>query len=298
MFFFFSLSSQQSGELKVGPVYSSSASGNPHPVNASLLFLTDQLSIFSNGRDSLVLLATSDRTKAFNQPPNWTVVAEVTPQLLRDVPFVVECAHLDSSGLSLDMGLLQLKDTMTVTHPVSSTAKPTVCVFQWYRVNFSCSLLSLDEGEKADVSSANLCCSFESTTMPLHADFMGGNLLVVSESSLKQPSLQDSSEVEEERGKEGDKEDGEGEVDEGAGSSNHPGMGYKEATQHYEWTQTESDVTVNVCVPFDVTKQDVSCVIEPDNLVVGLTDGTTFARGKLFANIDCAGSVWTLEKNR
>ena len=264
-------------------------------MNASLWFLTDQLCLFTNGSDPLLLLNTTDRSRSLNQPPSWNVIVDVTPRQLEGIPLIIQCTSLASTGLTLDVGLLQLKYTASSGNS-SRTNKPSVCTFHSYRINFSHSLHSLDTLDSIAVTSATLICSFESTTLPLHTEFIDESLMVVSESTLRLPMAAEETveAVEEERGGDGDVE----EVSEESVSLSHPGIGYKEATQVYEWSQSDSDVTVSVSVPCDVTKRDISCVIEPNNLVVGLTDGTTFVRGKLFARIDCEVSAWILETNR
>ena len=221
---------------------------------------------------------------------------DVTPRQLEGIPLIIQCTALASIGLTLDVGLLQLKYTASIGHS-GRTNKPSICIFHCYRINFSHSLLSLGTLDRTDVdvTSASLSCSFESTTIPLHTEFIEESLVVVSESTLRLSIAAEETveEVEEERG-DSDVE----EVSEEPSSLSHPGIGYKEATQVYEWSQSDSDVTVSVPVPHDVSKRDISCVIEPDNLVIGLTDGTTFVRGKLFARIDCEVSAWILETNR
>ena len=75
----------------------------------------------------------------------------------------------------------------------------------------------------------------------------------------------------------------------------HHGLGYDNLG--YQWSQSDSDVTVTLTLPEAVTKADIKCEIESNEVVLGLTDGTTYLRGKLHAPIDPEASVWTLEKN-
>ena len=273
-------------------------------VNGSLLFLTDHLCLFTTGSGPLLLLATTDRSRSLNQPPSWTVLADVTPQSLKDTPFIIQCTHLSSTGLSLDVGLLELKCAAGFIHSIRMADKPSICVFHLYRVTLTQSLLSFSIVENVDVgvASVTLSYSFESTTMPLYTEFIEGKVLVLSESmprlfSTAQNTMDELSKEGEGGG--GDDYNGDEKEDDGAYSSAaHPGIGYKVSSQTFDWTQSDTDLTVSVSVPCDVTKRDISCVVEPNNLVIGLTDGTTFVRGNLFSRVDCEASLWTLEANR
>lgn len=74
----------------------------------------------------------------------------------------------------------------------------------------------------------------------------------------------------------------------------HRGLGYSNGDA-YQWSQTESDVVVTFKLDSDVGKRDISCIIEPEELVVGLTDGTTLLRGELVHPVDPQASNWTIE---
>ena len=65
----------------------------------------------------------------------------------------------------------------------------------------------------------------------------------------------------------------------------------------YQWSQTEGDVAITVPLPEDVSKRDIHCEIHRREIVVGLSDGTTFLRGVLFAPISPDCSTWTVEKH-
>ena len=86
-------------------------------------------------------------------------------------------------------------------------------------------------------------------------------------------------------------------------SKEFAGLGFKKgeegslAQPQYQWSQTESDVTVTVALPDDVTKHDIHCVIERRDVVVGLTDGTTYFRDRLFAPVNPECSMWTIENH-
>ena len=139
---------QPSGELQVSTVFSTTASEqqqqHSHSVNASLCFLTEQLCLFTNGSGSLLLLDTTDRSRSINQPPSWNVIVDVTPRQLEGIPLIIQCTALASIGLTLDVGLLQLKYTASIGHS-GRTNKPSICIFHCYRINFStlCSRLVL-----------------------------------------------------------------------------------------------------------------------------------------------------------
>ena len=124
-----------------------------------------------------------------------------------------------------------------------------------------------------------------SSTAPLYCELLSDTVLVITESDLRENSCDAKEEKEEEK------------MDVSV-PNNHSGLGYSLIDTKYTWTQTHSDVTVTIPLPDDVTKRDVSCVIEREGLVAGLTDGTTYIRGTLYRPIDIETSTWTFEKNK
>lgn len=66
----------------------------------------------------------------------------------------------------------------------------------------------------------------------------------------------------------------------------------------YEWSQSDSDLTIAVQLARDVTKHELCCSIESREIVLGLNDGTTFLRGTLHAPVDPEASAWSIEHHR
>ena len=90
-------------------------------------------------------------------------------------------------------------------------------------------------------------------------------------------------------------EDGDEEEESNPKGEEHHGLGYDNLG--YQWSQSDNDITVTLTLPETVAKTDIKCEIESNEVVLGLTDGTTYLRGKLHAPIDPEASAWTLEKN-
>ena len=59
-----------------------------------------------------------------------------------------------------------------------------------------------------------------------------------------------------------------------------------------------SDIMVTITLPDDVTKHDITCIIDAKHLVVGLTDGTTYIRDDLYGIIDPTASNWIIKRHR
>ena len=64
----------------------------------------------------------------------------------------------------------------------------------------------------------------------------------------------------------------------------------------YSWFQEGDDVTVRFDVAEGTTKDDITCVIRPDEIDVSLGSGETLLKGPLFAKVKAGESTWTLEK--
>lgn len=208
-----------------------------------------------------------------------------------------------ADGQDLDTATLELKDPSSFKRPPNST-QPTIAVYRWHKLHFSTSFSAFTPqfGEDGSTTGnlleeSKLHCILHSRAISLYCDFLDPVLLIVSEASLvhhsddpnQDPSAEELvSPVDEETG----------ELDEA--DKPHLGLGYTqvEVEQAYKWRQSDSDVTITVRLPPEVTKRDINCVIERDEVVVGLTDGTTYVRGKLHAAVDPEASAWIVEKER
>ena len=214
-------------------------------------------------------------------------------------------ATIPKSKNSVDVLFAELCDPSSIQHVRSSTSTDSsVAIFKWLRFSLS------NEGQQQqqqDADSAettvisfkdakvSTVASFECRAFPLYAAIVEKNILFISEAKppLKEDADIGMEEVEKDNG------DGEGVVG-GAKAGNqegeeHHGLGYDDLG--YQWSQTESDITVTLTLPGNIKKADLECEIESNEVVLGLTDGTTYLRGKLHAPIDPEASTWTFEKN-
>lgn len=170
---------------------------------------------------------------------------------------------------------------MTFDLQESATDKSVDCV--WWKVDFSCSLDSSGPEIITDVDRTP-CYSWKTSTIPLHSQFAGQSLVIITESAIEGRSSGEG------------KSRTQTEEDESAPVR---GIGYQdELERKYTWVQTDSGLTVNVALPEDVGKRDIVCDIKQDSLVVGLTDGTSYIRGELWGHIDVDVSTWTFAKGR
>ena len=75
-----------------------------------------------------------------------------------------------------------------------------------------------------------------------------------------------------------DQEDGDEEESNPKGEEHH-GLGYDNLG--YQWSQSDNDIVVTLTLPKTVTKTDIMCEMKSNEEILGLTDGTTYLRGKL-----------------
>jgi hypothetical protein len=71
----------------------------------------------------------------------------------------------------------------------------------------------------------------------------------------------------------------------------------KQLKYTYSWYQEGDDVTVSFDVADGTTKDDVVCIIKPDEIEVSLFSGESLLKGPLFAKVKAGESTWTLNKN-
>ncbi len=297
-----------SGSVSISSVYRC----EPHPskpsgdyvVNASIVFLTDTLCLFSDGDGSLQLLQTENRiASAITSPApsllrQWKLLENISLTGLEGAPFMVLAARVSlADGRQLNTATLELKDPSSFKRSTKN-APPTVTIYRWHRLRFTADLASYvpqlendDIAPKSLLVESRLCCTLQSHAISLYCDFLQSNLLIVSESdvvhhednsqdpSAQEPACEEIMELDE-------------------AEKPHLGLGYAqtETKLAYEWSQSDTDVTITVTLPPDATKQDVSCAFGREDVVVGLTDGITYVRGKLYAAIDPEASAWTIEK--
>lgn len=65
----------------------------------------------------------------------------------------------------------------------------------------------------------------------------------------------------------------------------------------YYWQQTNDDLTINIQLPENTTKQNIEFQLSPDHLQVGVKDQVGFIDGQLFSSVDHSESTWTIAEN-
>ena len=249
-----------------------------HQSNPSLTFVSPYTSVYHNPilkSGEIILLNTRNRTNIPTSKDllHWELLSSIN---LGITEFSIKAVQLSEDRLSLYIVSTHLSSPL-----VNSSGSNPFCSLQLHQVVF---VHSLDEtSTSVAVDKINILFRAEFSTIPLYVELMGTIVLVVSESDLK---LQQGPGVhtDEQRDEEEDSK------------HSYRGVGYSQ--EGYEWSQTDTDLSVCIDLPVDVTKRDISCLIEFDSLVVGLTDGTTFIRGELFGKIDPVASTWIIENNR
>ena len=208
-----------------------------------------------------------------------------------DGPIMIIVAAIPESKHYVDVLCAELCDPSTIQHVRSSTSTDSsVASFRWLRFTFKDPPPQQEEDADSAVSltfkdaTVSTMTSFECRAFPLYAAIVGKNVLFISEAK---PPLKEDADIDLERER--------GEALAGNQGEEHHGLGYDNLG--YQWSQTRSDVTVTLTLPENVKKEDVECKIEANEVVLGLTDGTTYLRGRLHAPIDPEASAWMLEKN-
>ena len=158
----------------------------------------------------------------------------------------------------------------------------------WWKFSVA-NITGTGSGIISDVVDQTLCCSFRTSTIPLHSEFVGSCLVVITESTIESKLVSKTKREEQESSNVRETFDD--------SVQTYPGIGYQD-TSKYSWTQSGTDVTVLVSLPEDVTKRDVVCDIKEKSLIIGLTDGTSYIRGDLYSRIDKDVSTWVFTQGR
>ena len=272
------------GGLDTYPVFhlpaECSFSNKDQAMNVSLFHLDGSWCLFSDGHGGLSLLDKS-------QKEGWKRITDLhlssavnTPSLL---PFLILFAKLKVMENSFDLVTLDLQKGQ-------DEKQSSVVTIRWFSITFSA---PLTEMKNSPVNhTIELKHAFITSSIPLYTALVNQSLFVVNEAPLVS--------------------EGKGITCEDAQVEPHYGVGYKRKheaestsdkrsaanTSHWRWTQTDSDVTVTVTLPDDVTKHDITCIIDAKHLVVGLTDGTIYIRDDLYGTVDPPASSWIIEQHR
>lgn len=250
-------------------------------MNISLFHLDSNWCLFSDGCGGLSLLDKS-------QKEGWKRITDLhlssavnTPSLL---PFLILFAKLKVLENSFDVVTLDLQKG-------KDEKQLSVITIRWFSINFSTPLTEMKNSSTVNHTIV-LKHTFISSHMPHYTALVDQSLFVVSEAQLVSTGTKG--------------------IDQDVQMEPHYGVGYKRkhetentfdkrsitTASSWCWVQTDSDVTVTINLPHDVTKHDITCIIDPNHLVVGLTDGTTYIRDDLYGTIDPHASAWTIEQHR
>lgn len=260
----------------------------------------------------------------------WLLLEELKLVEMEGKSFSILSAYYNEANHQLDVATLVLNSAAVA--PVDSKkpgSRPPIADYYWHRLYLNlrteAHTLPADPqcsaGDKGTLANElQLLGSFHSHTVALYGTFISNHLIILSEADVMTTNQltstdgsKDTNDSKEESG-EGEakldsvtenvtRESDTAEVEEHSDSKKFAGLGFEgEKTasgsqSQFTWSQTENDVTITVELPEDVTKHDVHCVIERREVVVGLTDGTTYFRDRLFAPVYPEGSTWTIEKH-
>jgi len=261
----------------------SSFSNQIQELNISLFHLNMSWCLLSDGYGGLSLL---DK----NQKEGWKKISDLHLNSVTStfslLPFIILFAKLNKLENTFDLITLDLQKGQ-------DEKQPSIITIRWFCITFSAPLTEIRN------SSINhtviLKHTFVSSCMPLYTALVNQSLFVVSEAQFVSVGTE-----------------GKGPGSEDIQAQPHFGVGYKRKHEaesssdkrstasgsSWQWIQTDCDATVTINLPHDVTKHDISCIIDHNHLVVGLTDGTTYIRDDLYGTIDPHASNWIIEEHR
>ena len=252
--------------------------------NATMEFLGANVGVVCSGGNEVAVFS----RKSQGDGEKWTILKSL--ELSENDPIMLTTASLGATGAHADVLCAE------ISKPTAAARKEPevgVATYKWVRIGFK-SNPALSPPGADDVGSMTMLGSFQSKSLALYAAFQlqppsgETQLLFVSETTPLIESSNSETRV---------RETGAMEQDASLFSepASHHGLGYQR--EDYTWTQTGTDVSLVFQLAEGVGKRDISCVMEPQELVVGLTDGTTLLRGELVHSIDPEASNWILEKN-
>ncbi|XP_031499309.1 protein BOBBER 1 [Nymphaea colorata] len=93
-------------------------------------------------------------------------------------------------------------------------------------------------------------------------------------------------------------ENGQAETDQGKESSRKPNSGNGMDLENYSWTQTLSELTVNIPVPRGTKSRFVGCEIKRSHLKVGLKGQPPIIDGELYMPVKVDDCFWSIEDEK
>ena len=260
--------------------------------NVTMEFLDGNVGVVCAGDNEVTIFKSIREGSAESEGEEWVALKSFAVSEEEGVMLVTAC--LTPTGTSVHILCAVLAKPVSPT-AVSRDSPPSVAMYKWMRVDLRANPL-LTQLLPEDVTGVNTLGTFQSKSLALYAAFQrqpssGEELLLISEttplvSADKQRKIDGVSPKSDNFEKDSHLF---------AESEPHSGLGYSSEGDNYQWSQTDTDVVVTFQLGSDVRKRDISCIIEPEELVVGLTDGTTLLRGDLVHPIDPEASAWTIE---
>lgn len=261
------------------------------PANVTMQFLGGGVGVVCAGGNEVLVFNRTVR----NDVEEWIVLRSLT--LSEDRPVILVTASLGVTGTHADVLCAEIGSPSSPGD--SDVVGVGVATYKWVRVHFKVNPM-LRQPASADVEDMSVVWKLHSKSLALYATFQHhpssgeAQLLLISETTplidtpdpgqrhtttttttATSSTSQDEQLFSEPR--------------------QHCGLGYQR--DHHDWTQSETDVVVSFTLEPDVGKRDISCIMETNEVVVGLTDGTTLLQGRPTHSIDTEASTWTFQNN-
>ena len=238
------------------------------PLPACVFLTSERTAVVSDGKGALHIISTGNRTPGAADNCSWKILAshhDADPWLL------LSCVK-NSSTDSWDCVSLSFEVLDNTAVDGKSTQQ---CVFtlSWLKLRVEAGGVVKETHMCLTSSSVPLYCALERNATSLLLMSEGGFTVSGSsgdgQAAIRQPAMTEA-------------------------EPSSSGIGADEKAM-LDWTQTSEDLTVSFKVDGDVRSRDIVFHLERQEIVLGLTDGTSFLRGKLFGAVDREGSTWTLE---
>ena len=284
------------GNVSFQTVLQLPAKSDDQATNPTLQFFNNTLGVVCAGDNKLVIFQRDTQNETTEE---WTVLKSFEVSDGKPVALFTTRAGDESADILCAELNLHAQDPSSAGEAVPKTALSSakgldrlVATYKWIRVKL----------KNSTVEDYEVLGSFQSNSLALYSTFQyhpasgQQQLLLISESK---PLIDDAMPLPDPA--ESAKQDNNGSENNGtrdtefSGPEQHAGLGFKK--HDYDWTQSDSDLTITVKLAEDVKKGDIDCVFSADELMVGLSDGTTFLQGELAHSVDPQASTWTIENH-
>lgn len=264
-----------------------------HLTNPTIEFLGMTMGVVCAGDNKVTLFHRDRETK--NE--KWIVLKSLDVSENKPVKLMTSSLGERADILCAELNFPSLDKEGVSAAQTAQDPDKYVATYKWVRVEFKVNPMLAQTGPN-DVESWKVLGTFQSKSLALYSTFQyhppsrEKQLLLISETvPLMDPgesdqrnesvlvsgnTAQDSTLFSE--------------------SEQHCGLGFKR--DNYKWTQSDTDITISFQLAEDVKKGDISCVLEANEVVVGLSDGTTFLQGEPTHSIDPQASTWTIENHK